>query len=66
MATNPQLDPLVGQDQQEPGFNIKLTVQELNVVFGALQELPHRVVDGLLKGIMTQVQVQQQSFQQKN
>jgi hypothetical protein len=37
---------------------IELSVQEINVVMGALQELPHRVVDGLLRKIIGQAQPQ--------
>jgi len=38
--------------------SIELSVDELNVVLGALQELPHRVVDKLLKNIFEQAQKQ--------
>lgn len=53
---NEQLDKLVQQDA--PTVKVELTVQELNVIMGALQELPHRVVDGLLRKIIGQAQPQ--------
>lgn len=61
MATNPELDPkLVENQQQVSTVNINLDVNELNVVMTALQELPHRVVDPLLKKIFQQAQGQLQ------
>ena len=53
---NEQLDKLV--QQEAPTVKVELTVQELNVIMGALQELPHRVVDGLLRKIVGQAQPQ--------
>jgi hypothetical protein len=44
--------------KEEPNVNVELTVQELNVVLGALQELPHRVVDSLIRKIIAQAQPQ--------
>lgn len=59
MTTNPELDNLVeGNQPQEPKVNIELTVNELNVVFAALQELPHRVADPILKKLFNQAQDQ--------
>jgi len=63
MATNPELDPKLVENQQAPQaptVSITLDVNELNVVMGALQELPHRVVDPLLKKIFQQAQEQLQ------
>lgn len=61
MATNPELDNLVeGAPQQEPTVKVELTVNELNVVFAALQELPHRVADPILKSMFQQAQTQLQ------
>jgi len=37
---------------------VSLTVTELNIVLQSLQELPHRVVDPLLKKLVTQAQQQ--------
>jgi hypothetical protein len=39
---------------EEKVVKVELTVNELNVVLGALQELPHRMVDGLLKKLIDQ------------
>lgn len=59
MATNPELDNLVeGAPQQEPTVKVELTVNELNVVFASLQELPHRVADPILKKLFQQAQAQ--------
>ena len=59
MATNPELDNLVeGAPQQEPTVKVDLTVNELNVIFAALQELPHRVADPILKKMFGQAQAQ--------
>lgn len=50
----------VQQQEPEATVKIELTVQEVNVIFAALQELPHRVVDGLIKNIAQQAQSQLQ------
>jgi hypothetical protein len=60
MATNPELDPKLIENQQSPTVKVTLDVNELNVVMGALQELPHRIVDPLLKKIFQQAQEQLQ------
>jgi hypothetical protein len=58
MATNPELDPMLAENQQEPNVKLEVTVSELNVVFAGLQELPHRVVDPILKKLFSQAQAQ--------
>lgn len=62
MATNPELDPKLVENQQAqpdvPVIKLELNVNELNVVLAALQELPHRVVDPLLRKLMEQAQPQ--------
>lgn len=60
MATNPELDPKLveNQTQQVPEVTLNVNVNELNVIMGGLQELPHRVVDGLLRKLMEQAQAQ--------
>jgi hypothetical protein len=60
MATNPELDPKLveNQQQQGPNVNLEMTVNELNVVMAALQELPHRVADPILRKFMQQAQAQ--------
>ena len=45
---------------EEKVVSVEITVNELNVVLGALQELPHRLVDGLLKKLIEQGQRQLQ------
>ena len=61
MATNPQLDSKLVENQQQPAVptaTFTLNVNELNIVLAGLQELPHRVVDALIKNLMTQAQSQ--------
>lgn len=61
MATNPELDPKLvenQQAQQAPTVNLTVDVNELNIIMGGLQELPHRVVDPILKKIFQQAQAQ--------
>jgi hypothetical protein len=63
MATNPELDPMLAENQQAqapqaPSVNLTVDVNELNVIMGGLQELPHRVVDPLLKKLFQQAQAQ--------
>jgi hypothetical protein len=61
MATNPQLDSKLVENQQPPAVptaTFTLNVNELNVVLAGLQELPHRVVDSIIKNLMSQAQAQ--------
>lgn len=61
MATNPELDPKLAENQpqaQAPTVNLAVDVNELNVIMAALQELPHRVADPLLRKLMQQAQTQ--------
>jgi hypothetical protein len=61
MATNPELDPKLVENQQAPQaptVNLTVEVNELNIIMGALQELPHRVVDPMLKKLFQQAQAQ--------
>ncbi len=60
MATNPELDPklVVENQQQAPTVTLEVNVSELNVIMGGLQELPHRVVDPILKKLFQQAQAQ--------
>jgi hypothetical protein len=39
---------------EEKIINLEITLNELNIVLGALQELPHRLVDGLLNKLIVQ------------
>jgi hypothetical protein len=63
MATNPELDTMLAENQQAqapqaPSVTLTVDVNELNVIMGGLQELPHRVVDPLLKKLFQQAQAQ--------
>ena len=58
MATNPELDPKLVENQQVPTVKLEVNVNELNIIMGGLQELPHRVVDPLLRKLMEQAQAQ--------
>ena len=58
MATNPELDSKLVENQQVPEVTLNVNVNELNVIMGALQELPHRVVDPMLKKLFQQAQAQ--------
>jgi hypothetical protein len=58
MATNPELDPMLAENQQAPTVTLEVNVNELNIIMGGLQELPHRVVDPILKKLFQQAQTQ--------
>jgi len=60
MANNPELDSKLVENQQAQVPNVTLTVDvnELNIIMGGLQELPHRVVDPVLKKLFQQAQAQ--------
>lgn len=63
MASNPELDSKLVENQaqaESPAIALELNVQEVNVVFAALQELPHRVADPILRKLMEQAQKQLQ------
>lgn len=60
MTTNPQLDPKLIENQQIPTVTLTIDANELNIIMGGLQELPHRVVDSLLNKIFQQAQTQLQ------
>jgi hypothetical protein len=44
-----------------PSVTLEVNVNELNVIIGALQELPHRVVDGLLRKLVDSAKAQLQA-----
>lgn len=53
---NSELDKL---SVNEPsGATITLNVNEINVVLGALQELPHRIADPVIKKVFEQCKAQ--------
>ena len=59
MTTNSELDSkLVENQQTTPIVTITVDVNELNIIMGGLQELPHRVVDPILKKLFQQAQAQ--------
>jgi hypothetical protein len=63
MATNPELDAKLDENQQTqpvPTVTLTVDINELNLMMGGLQELPHRVVDPLLKKLFQQAQAQLQ------
>jgi hypothetical protein len=58
---NKELDHLDVDNQaapQEPVVNLELAVNDVNLVLAALQELPHKVADPLLRKIMGQANAQ--------
>jgi hypothetical protein len=46
------------QAQQPPMLNFQLSVDEVNLIFRALGELPHRVSDPVIRNVMQQAQAQ--------
>jgi hypothetical protein len=61
--SNPELDNLVDNSATEvaandPEVTLTLKLQEVNVIIAGLQDLPHRVVDTLLRSIVSQAQSQ--------
>lgn len=50
----------VTEQRQVQTFTLTMDVNELNIVFSALQELPHRVADPVLKKLISQAQSQAQ------
>jgi hypothetical protein len=42
----------------EPNVTLDLTVNDVNLVLAALQELPHKVSDPMIRKIMEQAQAQ--------
>lgn len=54
--SNPELDPKLESAAQT--VTVEVDVNELNMILGGLQELPHRVVDALLRKLMQQAQAQ--------
>lgn len=45
----------------EPNVTLDLTVNDVNLVLAALQELPHKVSDATIRKIMEQAQAQLRS-----
>jgi hypothetical protein len=53
---NPELDKLDADRQTPPSFQLELTAPEINVIFAALAELPHRVADPIMRKLFAQTQ----------
>ncbi len=62
MAENAELDSklIENQQPQEVAVKLEVNINEVNVIMAALQELPHRVADPLLRKLMQQAQAQLQ------
>lgn len=60
MDTNqePETETAAVENQQVPMVTVTVDLNELNIIMGGLQELPHRVVDPLLKKLFQQAQSQ--------
>lgn len=58
MTTNPELDVKMTENTKEEVATLPLevNVNELNIILSALQELPHRVADPILKNLFSQAQ----------
>jgi hypothetical protein len=52
---NPELDKLDAANQPQM-ITLDVTPQEINVIFAALAELPHRVADPLMRKLFEQAQ----------
>lgn len=52
---NPELDKLDATNQPQT-ITLDVTPQEINVIFAALAELPHRVADPLMRKLFEQAQ----------
>jgi hypothetical protein len=60
---NKELDHLDVDNQvqaapQEPVVKLELAVNDINLVLAALQELPHKIADPMLRKIMEQANTQ--------
>jgi hypothetical protein len=58
---NKELDHLDVDNQaapQEPVVKLELAVNDINLVLAALQELPHKIADPMLRKIMEQANAQ--------
>jgi hypothetical protein len=53
-----KFDEAQQQQQQPPMLNFTLSVDEVNIIFRALGELPHRVSDPVIRNVMQQAQAQ--------
>ena len=53
-----KFDEAQQQQQQPPMLNFTMSVDEVNIIFRALGELPHRVYDPVIRNVMQQAQAQ--------
>jgi len=51
---------------ENPNITLTITLQEVNVIAGALQELPYKVADPVLRRIVSQTQEQVKAIKQFN
>ncbi len=57
--SNPELDKLdVANQPAEVTASLTLTINEVNIVLAALQELPHKVADGVIRKVVSQANEQ--------
>ena len=62
MSDDENFDTPAAEAQPAPApiVTLELNVNELNIVIAGMQELPHRVVDGLIRKLVEQAQAQLQ------
>lgn len=53
-----KFDEAQQQQQQPPMLNFTLSVDDTNLIFRALGEIPHRIADPLMRNLMQQAQTQ--------
>jgi hypothetical protein len=58
MATNPELDSKLVENQQPSKVTLTLDINTLNVVMAGLQDLPFKVADSVIRDIIAQAQPQ--------
>ena len=58
MDTNPSLDHLSQQPEKKTSATLILDENEVNVVMRGLSEMPHRIADPVIRGIIKQLQDQ--------
>jgi hypothetical protein len=53
------------QQTQNPSLSLTLTLQEVNVIIAALQEIPFKAADPVLKVLVPQAEQQLKAIQQQ-
>jgi hypothetical protein len=56
--SNPELDQKLAENQPVPTVNLQLNVNDLNIILGGLQELPHKLSDPIIRKLMQEAQAQ--------